>query len=233
MLNRLNKAISQAGFCSRREADRLIEAGKVYVDGQVALVGQQVEDDQDIVIEGEHLTRNQDEVVLAVYKPVGIICTTVSNEYEKDNIIDFIHYPSRVYPVGRLDKNSEGLILLTNNGELMDFILRSRNDHEKEYLVTVNKPILYKHIKAMEQGVPILDTMTKPCTISRISDKTFSIVITQGLNRQIRRMCEYFGYQVTSLKRTRIMNVSLGTMKVGEYRLLNQDEIRQLKEGLE
>lgn len=225
---RLNKLLSDYGVCSRREADRLVEAGKIYVDGEKAVLGLKVSPDQTIVCNGKHVeTSKKKNITIVFNKPRGIVCTT--SKEEKDNIIDYINYPERVYPVGRLDKDSEGLILLTNNGELMDAILRSRNGHEKEYLVKVNKPLTESVKNAMEQGVPILGTITKPCKIERISSKEFSIVITQGLNRQIRRMCEYFDLKVLSLRRIRIMNINLGNLKTGTYRNITLDEFRELE----
>lgn len=225
---RLNKLLSDYGVCSRREADRLVEAGKIYVDGEKAVLGLKVSPEQTIVCNGKNIeTRKKKNIIIVFNKPRGIVCTT--SKKEKDNIIDYINYPERIYPVGRLDKDSEGLILLTNNGELMDSILRSRNGHEKEYLVRIDKPMSESVKNAMEQGVPILGTITKPCKIEMISPKEFSIVITQGLNRQIRRMCEYFDLKVISLKRIRIMNINLGNLKTGTYRNITLDEFRVLE----
>lgn len=225
---RLNKLLSDYGVCSRREADRLVEAGKVYVDGEKAVLGLKVYPEQTIECNGKIIeTGKKKNIIIVFNKPRGIVCTT--SKKEKDNIIDFINYPERIYPIGRLDKESEGLILLTNNGELMDAILRSRNGHEKEYHVKVNKPVTEAVKNAMEQGVPILGTITKPCKIKMIKPNEFSIVITQGLNRQIRRMCEYFDLKVVSLKRTRIMNINLGKLKVGTYRNITLEEFRELE----
>lgn len=225
---RINKMLSEAGFCSRREADRLIEAGRILVDGQVASMGMKILSSQSVTVDGKTVCFGKEpEVVLALYKPKGIVCTT--DKREKDNIIDFIHYERRVYPVGRLDKDSEGLILLTNNGELMDQILRSRNEHEKEYIVKVNCDVRTEVLQAMEQGVPILDTMTKPCQVKRLGKREFSITITQGLNRQIRRMCEYFDLRVVKLKRIRIMNIHLGNLPEGTYRNIAGRELDELK----
>lgn len=225
---RLNKLLSDYGVCSRREADRLVEGGKVTVDGKPAVLGMKVSTGQAIICDGKQVeTKKKKNIVIVFNKPRGIVCTT--SKKEKNNIIDYINYPERIYPVGRLDKDSEGLILLTNNGELMDAILRSRNGHEKEYLVKVNKPLTEAVKRAMEQGVPILDTMTKPCKIKQFSEREFSITITQGLNRQIRRMCDYFDLRVISLKRIRIMNIKLGSLKTGTYRNITLDEFRELE----
>ena len=187
---RLNKFLSDAGVCSRREADRLIDAGRVKVDGTVAVMGQKVTKTQKIEIDSKPIQRDDEKVVIAFHKPRGIVCTT--SKKDKDNIVDYINYGKRIYPVGRLDKDSSGLILLTNQGELVDKILRGSNFHEKEYIVTVNKKITPEFLRAMGSGVPILDTVTRPCEIEQISARTFRIILTQGLNRQIRRMCEYF-----------------------------------------
>ena len=227
---RLNKYLSEAGICSRREADRRIESGDIRVDGQVATLGTRVFEGQIVTYKNVPIKNNETEVVLAFHKPVGIVCTTSKDE--KDNIVDFIHYPKRIYPCGRLDKNSSGLILMTNNGQLMDNLLRSRNSHEKEYIVSVNKPLTEDFIRGMQNGVPILDTVTKPCQVKQINSNTFNIILTQGLNRQIRRMCEYFDYKVVELKRVRIMNLTLGTLNVGQYRELDEKELEDLKRGL-
>lgn len=225
---RLNKLLSDYGVCSRREADRLVESGRVTVDGEPAVLGMKVSTRQKIICDGKQVeTKKKKNIVIVFNKPRGIVCTT--SKKEENNIIDYINYPERIYPVGRLDKDSEGLILLTNNGELMDAILRSRNGHEKEYLVKVNKPLKESVKRAMEQGVPILDTMTKPCKIKQFSEREFSITITQGLNRQIRRMCDYFDLRVISLKRIRIMNIKLGSLKTGTYRNITLDEFRELE----
>lgn len=205
---RLNKFLSDAGVCSRREADRLIDAGRVKVDGTVAVMGQKVTKTQKIKIDSKPIQRDDEKVVIAFHKPRGIVCTT--SKKDKDNIVDYINYGKRIYPVGRLDKDSSGLILLTNQGELVDKILRGSNFHEKEYIVTVNKKITPEFLRAMGSGVPILDTVTRPCEIEQISARTFRIILTQGLNRQIRRMCEYFDYRVVELTRVRVMNIRLG-----------------------
>lgn len=225
---RLNKFLSEAGVCSRREADRLIEAGKVYVDGCRADMGMKVMPGQEVICRGKRVVHEEKPVLLAVNKPKGIVCTAANSRVEKDNIVDFIKYPQRIYPVGRLDKDSEGLILMTNQGDIVNKILRGSNDHEKEYLVQVNRPVTAQFLEAMAAGVPILDTVTKPCRIEPLGKREFRIILTQGLNRQIRRMCEYLGYRVTDLKRVRIMNIKLGNLKSGEYRELTGEE----QEGL-
>ncbi|WP_343209964.1 pseudouridine synthase [Anaerolentibacter hominis] len=225
---RLNKYLSAAGVCSRREADRMIAEGKVTVDGKPAVLGTMVHPGQNVVFCGKPVVREEPPVLLAFNKPRGIVCTTDSRR-EKQNVIDYIQYPVRIYPVGRLDKDSEGLLLLTNQGEWMDQILRGRNGHEKEYMVTVDKEITGEFIKKMSGGVPILDTVTRSCTVEKCGRNRFRIVLTQGLNRQIRRMCEYLGYRVVALKRVRIMNVKLGSLKTGEYREVTGAEIREMK----
>ena len=213
---RLNKYLSDSGFCSRREADRLVEQGKVVIDGEVAQLGQKVIPGQNIVIDGKPLKREEERILIAFNKPRGIVCTT--SKKDKDNIVDYLNYGKRIYPIGRLDKDSEGLILLTNKGDIVDKILRGSNYHEKEYVVTVNKKITKEFVEGMEAGVPILDTVARPCKLHVVNDRTFRIIISQGLNRQIRRMCEYFGYHVQTLKRVRIMNIQLNHLKVGTYR---------------
>lgn len=224
---RINKYLSEAGFCSRRAADKLIEEGRITVNGSAPEMGQKVNHDDDVRVDGKLVGKPQEEFVyLAFHKPVGIVCTT-DTKREKDNIIDFINYPKRIFPIGRLDKPSEGLILLTNDGDIVNKILRARNNHEKEYIVTVDKPITKDFIDRMANGVPILDTITRKCKVEQVSKYVFKIVLTQGLNRQIRRMCEFLGYQVTALKRTRIMNISLDT-KVGQYRELTTKELKEL-----
>lgn len=223
---RLNKFLSDAGVCSRREADRLIDAGRVKVDGTVAVMGQKVTKTQKIKIDSKPIQRDDEKVVIAFHKPRGIVCTT--SKKDKDNIVDYINYGKRIYPVGRLDKDSSGLILLTNQGELVDKILRGSNFHEKEYIVTVNKKITPEFLRAMGSGVPILDTVTRPCEIEQISARTFRIILTQGLNRQIRRMCEYFDYRVVELTRVRVMNIRLGRLKEGTYRKVEGKELEEL-----
>lgn len=223
---RLNKAISETGFCSRREADRLIEAGKVKVNDEIAGLGVQVGPKDQIEVDGKIITKEVENVYLAFHKPVGITCTTDTSI--KNNIVDFINYPERIFPVGRLDKPSEGLIFMTNDGDIVNKILRSKNNHEKEYIVTVNRKITQAFIRQMSNGVPILDTITKKCKVEKIDDYTFNIVLTQGLNRQIRRMCAYLGYEVSRLKRVRIMNINLGKLKKGEYRHFTKEELNEV-----
>lgn len=228
---RLNKYLSAAGICSRREADRLIAGGTVLVDGVPADMGMKVTDKNVILVNGEPVQPQQEMVILAVYKPEGIVCTTAEHKGEH-NIVNLVNYPKRVYPIGRLDKASEGLILMTNYGEIADKILRGSNYHEKEYLVTINKPVTLEFLNAMRSGVPILDTVTRPCTVKKVSHDTFRIVLTQGLNRQIRRMCEALGCRVTFLKRLRVMNVELGDLQPGEYREVKGKEREALLASL-
>lgn len=224
---RINKYISKCGLCSRREADRLLKAGKITVNGRVAVMGELVCEKDEVMVDGRLVQDNQREIILAYNKPAGVVCTT--SKKDKNNIVDAIGYKERIYPVGRLDKDSTGLILMTNNGALMDAILRGRNQHEKEYVVTLDRPMKKEICDAMEQGVPILDTMTKPCVITNRNGNTFHIILTQGLNRQIRRMCEYFGYRVRTLKRIRIMNIWLEDLPEGAWRELTEDETAELK----
>lgn len=227
---RLNKYLSEAGVCSRREADRLIESGKVTVDGVTAQMGMRVTAGQ-IVKVGKKTVSKQDEmIVLAVNKPKGIVCT--EDQRERDSIVRFLNYPVRVTYAGRLDKDSRGLLLMTNNGDIINQMMRAANRHEKEYKVTVDKEITEQFIKKMSEGVPILDTVTRPCTVKRIGKYTFSIILTQGLNRQIRRMCAAFGYEVKDLVRIRIMNIRLGSLKEGAYRKLTDEELEELYEML-
>lgn len=225
-LIRINKYLSEIGFCSRREADRLIEDGKVIVDGKIATTGMKVGKDQEIRVNNKKLKPETEEILIAVNKPVGIVCTT--SKKEKNNIIDFLNFGKRIYPIGRLDKDSEGLLLMTNQGELVNKIMRAGNYHEKEYLVKVSKPITKEFIKQMASGVPILDTVTRECEVEATGKDTFRIILTQGLNRQIRRMCEYLGYRVVELKRIRIMNIKLGKLKSGGYRNVTVNELRTL-----
>ena len=233
-LTRLNKYLSEVGYCSRREADRLIDAGRVTINGIVPEMGTKVKESDIVEVDGKTLT-NRDEAFtyLAFNKPVGIVCTTDTN-VEKDNIIDYIKYPKRIFPIGRLDKPSEGLIFLTDDGDIVNKILRASNNHEKEYIVTVDKPISQTFIERMSGGIPLEDLgkTTKPCTIKKIDSHTFSIILTQGLNRQIRRMCEYLTYEVQTLKRVRIMNISLD-VPVGEYREFTKEELKELNRLLE
>lgn len=228
---RINKYLSEIGYCSRREADKLIEAGRVLVNGKKAEMGVKISPQDKVTVNGEMLNRPKNKkVYLAFNKPKGIVCTT-DTQVEKDNIIDFINYPKRIFPIGRLDKPSEGLIFLTNDGDIVNKILRAQNNHEKEYIVTVNKPITQAFLHKMSNGVPILDTVTKKCFVKQTHKNQFRIILTQGLNRQIRRMCEYFDYRVTDLKRVRIMNVKLDT-KVGKWRYLKPEEMEKLTQML-
>lgn len=224
---RINKYLSDAGTCSRREADRFILEGKVMIDGKVADLGSKVYPNNTVTFFGKPVEVEEKKVLIAFNKPKGVICTTDSNE--PNNIVDFINFPVRIYPIGRLDKDSEGLILLTNDGKLVNGILRGRYDHEKEYIVTVNKEITNDFVKRMSEGVPILDTITKPCKVFVIDKHRFCIILTQGLNRQIRRMCEYLGYRVTKLIRIRIMNIKLGNLKTGTWRYVTGEELKELK----
>lgn len=226
---RLNKYLSESGICSRREADRLIEAGRVRVDGQTAKMGMKViPARQEIRVGKKVITRKDPMVLLAFHKPVGIECT--AEKRVKNNIVDYIHYPVRIYPVGRLDKDSEGLILMTNNGDIVNKMMRAGNHHEKEYIVKVDRPVTDEFIRKMSEGVPILDTVTRKCRVTAVGKYTFRIVLTQGLNRQIRRMCEALGYEVKKLKRERIMNIELGSLKPGTYRPVTEKELAELDE---
>lgn len=230
-LTRLNKFISDTGYCSRREADALIAAGKVRVNDQIAGMGVKVMATDKVLVEGKPLKAKPLRVYIAYHKPVGITCTT--ERKVAGNIVDALRYPERIFPIGRLDKPSEGLIFLTNDGDIVNKILRAGNAHEKEYVVTVNKPITEQFIKRMSQGVPILDTVTLPCKVRQVSRNTFNIILTQGLNRQIRRMAECLGYEVVKLKRTRIMHVRLAELKTGQWRLLDKYEIAELEQLLQ
>lgn len=253
---RLNKYLSEMGICSRREADRLIEAGKVLVDGRPAAVGQKISEGQEIICDGclaggrsvslepeagvWDAARPRPErtipssggrppkILLAVNKPRGIVCTT-SDKDRAENIVEFLNYPERIYPIGRLDKESEGLLLMTNQGDLVNKIMRARNFHEKEYVVRVNKSISPEFLKRMASGVPILNTVTRPCKVEKLGRDRFKIILTQGLNRQIRRMCQELGYKVLELKRIRIMNIKLGNLTTGDYRAVTPEEERELK----
>lgn len=228
-LTRINKYLSEAGFCSRREADKLIEKGRVTINGKIPEMGTKVAPGDLVEVDGKPVDNKEEEqVYIALNKPVGIVCTTDTG-VEKDNIIDFINYPKRIFPIGRLDKASEGLIFLTNDGDIVNKILRARNNHEKEYLVTVDRPVTSNFIERMSKGVPILDTVTKKCVVEKIGKFDFRIVLTQGLNRQIRRMCEYLGYEVQALKRIRIMNVQLD-IPVGEWRDLSRKELETINQ---
>ncbi|MTD28832.1 23S rRNA pseudouridine(2604) synthase RluF [Erwinia sorbitola] len=222
---RLNKYIGESGICSRRDADRYIEQGNVFINGKRASVGDQVFAGDVVKVNGQLIEpRNEDDLVLiALNKPVGIVSTT--EDGERDNIVDFVNHSKRVFPIGRLDKDSQGLILLTNHGDLVNKILRAGNDHEKEYIVTVNKPVTEEFIRGLGAGVPILGTVTKKCKVKKEAPFVFRITLVQGLNRQIRRMCEHFGYEVTKLERTRIMNINLKGLPPGEWRDLTDDEL--------
>ena len=230
---RLNKYISESGICSRRDADRFIEQGNVFINGKRATVGDQVYAGDVVKVNGQLIEpRNEEDLVLiALNKPVGIISTTEGSE--KDNIVDFVNHSKRVFPIGRLDKDSQGLIFLTNHGDLVNKILRAGNDHEKEYVVTVNKPITDEFIKGMAAGVPMLGTVTKKCKVKKEAPQVFRITLVQGLNRQIRRMCQHFGFEVTKLERVRIMNVSLKGLPPGEWRDFTDDELIELFRLLE
>lgn len=226
---RINKFLSEAGYCSRRKADKLIDQGRVTINGKVPEMGTKVQPGDSVEVDGKTVTNENTEFVyLALNKPVGIVCTT-DTTVEKDNIVEFVNYPERIFPIGRLDKPSEGLILMTNDGDIVNKILRARNNHEKEYIVTVDKKITQDFIDKMSNGVPVLDTVTRKCRVEQLNKNTFKIVLTQGLNRQIRRMCEYLGYDVIKLKRTRIMNIELDT-PLGEWRYLTENELTTLKE---
>lgn len=225
---RINKYLSQVGYCSRRAADKLIDQGRIKINGVLPEMGTKVEETDEICVDGKPIEKAATEnVYLLVNKPVGIVCTTDS-KVEKDNIVDFLNYPTRIYPVGRLDKMSEGLILMTNDGDIVNKVLRARNHHEKEYIVTVNKPITADFIEKMSNGVAILDTVTRKCKVEQIDGRQFRIILTQGLNRQIRRMCETLDYRVRQLKRIRIMDIKLD-VPIGQYRPLTQEEIKSLK----
>lgn len=223
---RINKFLSEVGYCSRREADKLLEQGRIIINGKIPELGTKVLPTDEVRVNGQLVTEKEEpKIYLAVNKPVGIECTT--NQSVRGNIVDFVNYPERIFPVGRLDKDSEGLIIMTNDGDIVNKILRARNNHEKEYIVTVNKTITDRFIQRMGAGVPILDTVTKECRVEKISSTTFRIFLTQGLNRQIRRMCEYFDYEVVALKRIRIMNISLD-VPVGKYRDITKAEMDEL-----
>ena len=228
MSTRINKYLSEFGYCSRREADKLIQEGKVTINGKIPDIGTKVEQGDQVEVKGQKIEKSpkQKKIYLAFNKPIGVVCTT-DRRLEPNNIIDFIKYPERIFPIGRLDKQSEGLILLTNDGDIVNKILRARNNHEKEYIVRVNRPINRDFIKTMSNGVKILDTITKSCYVKQLGPKKFKIILTQGLNRQIRRMCETLGFRVESLKRTRIMNIKL-KLPIGKYRELTKEELLEL-----
>lgn len=228
METRINKYLSEVGYCSRRAADTLIEDGRVTINGKVPEMGTKVKEGDDVRVDGKSIRpTGEQHVYISLNKPVGIVCTT-DNRFEKNNIVDFIGHPKRIFPVGRLDKASEGLILLTSDGDIVNKILRARNNHEKEYIVSVNKPINDRFIREMSSGVPILDTVTRPCVVEKAGSHTFRIILTQGLNRQIRRMCEHLGFAVTRLQRIRIMNIELDT-DVGKWRNLTERELDHLR----
>lgn len=224
---RINKYLSEIGYCSRRMADQLITEKRVLVNGIVPEMGTKISETDEIKVDGKLITEpNEPHVYLAFNKPIGIVCTT-DTKREKNNIIDFIKYPKRIFPIGRLDKDSEGLILLTSDGDIVNKILRARNFHEKEYIVTVHKPITKEFVEKMSKGIPILDTITRECFVKQINKNSFKIILTQGLNRQIRRMCEYLDYKVISLKRIRIINISLD-IPTGKWRYLTQTELNEI-----
>ncbi|MCH2234071.1 MAG: 23S rRNA pseudouridine(2604) synthase RluF [Crocinitomicaceae bacterium] len=226
-LIRINKYLTEAGYCSRRAADKLIDEGRVTINDKVPELGTKISPTDTVKVDGKLVQLNQEKpVYIMLNKPIGIVCTT-DQKREKDNIIDFINYPSRIFPIGRLDKPSEGLILLTNDGDIVNKILRARNNHEKEYMVTVNRDITDKFLHKMRNGVPILDTITRKCKVEKVSNRVFKIVLTQGLNRQIRRMCEHLDYEVKKLKRIRIMNIKLD-LPVGQWRDLSHKELNDL-----
>ena len=226
---RINKYVSEAGVCSRREADRQVELGNVTIDGVTAETGARVFEGQTVLFQGKKVSKEEEMILIAFNKPVGVVCT--AEKREKNNVIDYINYPKRIYPVGRLDKDSEGLLLLTNNGDIVNKMMRSGNMHEKEYVVTVNRPVTESFLHGLANGVPLveLNTTTRKCHVKQVGKKEFKIILTQGLNRQIRRMCEYFGYRVQKLVRTRIMNIELGDLPAGTYRNVTPEEYRQLQ----
>lgn len=223
----LNKYISNTGICSRREADEFIAAGKVTINGVIAKKGNRAGDEDVVLLNGKPLKKAPKRIYIALNKPIGVVCTTDSRE--KANIIRYIGHKERLFPIGRLDKPSEGLIFLTNDGDIVNKILRAGNQHEKEYIVTVDKPITNKFVKRMSEGVPILETVTQPCLVTKLDDLVFKIILTQGLNRQIRRMCNFLGYEVVKLKRVRIMHVTLDHLDTGYWRELSKEEMTQLE----
>jgi 23S rRNA pseudouridine2604 synthase len=232
-LTRINKFLSEIGYCSRRAADKLIEQGRVKINGEVPEMGTKISADDEVSVNGKvvHRAKKKKMVYIAFNKPVGIVCTT-DQMREKNNIIDYINYPTRIFPIGRLDKPSEGLIFLTNDGDIVNKILRARNNHEKEYEVTVSKPITKEFIEAMGNGVPVLDTVTRKCFVKQTDKNKFKIILTQGLNRQIRRMCEYLEYDIRKLKRVRIMNINLD-IPIGEYRDFTARELNKINQSVE
>ena len=226
---RINKYLSSAGVCSRRDADRLTEAGRVTMNGKKIGTGERIPVDAVICLDGKPVEREEKEVLLLFYKPRGIVCST-KKQRQETTVTEYIDYPTRIYPVGRLDKDSEGLLLMTNQGELVNRIMRAGNYHEKEYQVTVDHEITDEFVRCMQNGVPILGTVTRPCIVRKTGRNSFTIVLTQGLNRQIRRMCEALGYEVKELRRVRIMNIELGNLKPGEYRKVTDQELNELYE---
>ena len=227
---RLNKFVADSGYCSRREADRIISEGRVRIDGRVGVLGDRILPGMVVTVDNQPILTQVEKVYLALNKPVGIVCTT--DPREPMNVVDYLDYPIRIFPVGRLDKDSSGLLLMTSDGEIVNRLLRAAGGHEKEYEVEVDRPVTKEFLEGMMKGVPILDTVTLPCKIRRTGERSFNIIIVQGLNRQIRRMCEYFGYNVRSLKRIRIMNIRLGNMKPGQWRELTKEEFSELMRQL-
>ncbi|WP_282938309.1 23S rRNA pseudouridine(2604) synthase RluF [Paenibacillus sp. RC67] len=227
---RINKYISETGFCSRREVDKLVDAGRITINGKRAELGSQVEEGDEVRVDGRPISAKKRGVYIALNKPVGITSTT--EQHVRGNIVDFVGHKERIFPIGRLDKDSEGLILLTNDGDIVNKILRAENNHEKEYIVTVDKPITPMFLQGMASGVRILGTMTKPCQVFKQGERIFRLILTQGLNRQIRRMCSAFGYEVRRLKRVRIMNVELGSLPVGKWRDLTDQEMNELLKSI-
>lgn len=229
---RINKYLSEAGVCSRREADRQVEKGNVTINGRAAAMGDKVCPEDIVMVGNKKVSIEEEAILLAVNKPAGIVCT--SEKREKDNIVDFVGYPKRIYPIGRLDKSSHGLILMTNQGELADQIMRSRNFHEKEYIVKVNRDVTAEFLKGLSHGIYLeeLGAATRPCQVEKVGRRAFRIILTQGMNRQIRRMCEYFEYRVMDLKRVRVMNIRLGDLKEGAYREIAGQELKELQEQL-
>ncbi len=225
---RLNKYIAERGYCSRREADRLIAEGRVKIDGNVGIPGDRVQEGMRVQVDGQDIGKKEERVYIALNKPRGIVCT--ADPREPMNVIDYIGYPTRIFPVGRLDKDSEGLLLLTSDGEIVNRLLRAAGGHEKEYEVTVDKTLTREFMQGMMAGVPILDTVTLPCKLRRTGERSFNLVLTQGLNRQIRRMCEYFGYNVTRLRRVRINSIKIGRLEPGQWRELTEEEVGRLME---
>ena len=231
-LTRINKYLSEVGYCSRRAADKLIEESRVTINGKVPEMGTKISEDDEVAVDGKIISKpNEEFIYIALNKPVGIVCTT-DTDIEKDNIIDFINHPKRIFPIGRLDKPSQGLIFLTNDGDMVNKILRARNNHEKEYIVSVDKPVTTNFIQRMSMGVPILETITRKCFVEQTGKFEFRIILSQGLNSQIRRMCEHLNYQVNSLKRVRIMNVNLD-MPVGKWRYLSSQELDEINRLVE